>query len=177
MVSKAMGDAKGTITSKTGTPVMSVPLKDVVHTPQDQFNLLSVTKLMIEGWTLSRDKNKMSASKGAVEMTFDTSMKKPKGQSFFANFQNFSEVGCAVMELSKCKAHELLGYSNNDSTINAEKSLDCKLTGSKQVCESFQPKKAKQKNVTKKSTHEPTTSPEEQSFVDLSKFKNPENVK
>ena len=123
MVPKETGDMKVIITSKIGAPVMSVILKDVVHAPKVQFNLLSVTKLMIEGCTLSGDKIKISVSKGAAVMSFEVIMKTPKGQLFCATAQRFSEVVHAMMELSKSNAHKLLGYSNNASAINTAKSL------------------------------------------------------
>ena len=78
------------------------------------------------------------------------------------------------MELGKSKAHKLLGHSNNDSTINTANSLGWKLTRSKKVCESCHLAKAK-KNVPNASTHEPAFGTGERVFIDLSKFKKPEN--
>ena len=141
-MSKTTGDVKGIITSKTGTPAMSVTLEDVVHVPQAQFNTLSVTTLMIEGWALSGDKNKMSVKVSAVT-PFDIIMKTPKGDSFCVNVQSFRDVGCAVVKLSKSKARKLLEYSNHDSAINTAKSLGWKLAGSKQICESCHLAKSK----------------------------------
>ena len=81
------------------------------------------------------------------------------------------------MVLSKTKAHKLLGHSNNDSTTETAKALGWKLTGTKQVCESCYLAKAKQKNIPKVSAHVPATQPSERLFINLLKFKKPEDVK
>ena len=141
---------------------MSATLKDVVHAPQTPFNILFDTKLMIESLTLSGDKNKMPVFKGAAEMLFDNRIKMQQDQLCCVVIQLFRELGFVVVELSESKEHEILGHSSYDSTINTAKSLGWKLTGCKQICESFHLANAKQNNVSKASIHEPTTSLGEQ---------------
>ena len=46
MESKAVGELKGTVMDVNGNPKISFALKDVTYTPQCQYNLLSLTKLM-----------------------------------------------------------------------------------------------------------------------------------
>ena len=48
MESKAVGELKRTETDANVNPKLSVALKDVARTPQYEFNLLSLTKLMNE---------------------------------------------------------------------------------------------------------------------------------
>ena len=63
MKTAIVGHMKGMITSKKGQVIMNVTLQDVVHKPESQFNLLHITKLMLEGWHLAGTKNSMSIHK------------------------------------------------------------------------------------------------------------------
>ena len=48
VASKAMGDVKGIVTTKTGQEVAKVMLREVAYAPQSKSILLSLTKLMKE---------------------------------------------------------------------------------------------------------------------------------
>jgi len=52
MKSTGIGQLDGIITDKYRMKQLSVILKDIVYTPEVQFNLLSLTKMMNEGWNV-----------------------------------------------------------------------------------------------------------------------------
>ena len=85
MESKAFGELKGIVTDKNGNPKLRFTLKDVVFTPQSQFNLLSLTKLMREGWELRGSSHDLMLSKGNTNFNFDAIIKTPKGKLFCVN--------------------------------------------------------------------------------------------
>ena len=57
VISVAVGSITGTVTSKIGKKVAKVTLNHVVHTPHSKFNLLSIMKMMSDGWSLIGNKN------------------------------------------------------------------------------------------------------------------------
>ena len=116
-------------------------------------------------------------SKGSTNIKFDTTIKIPKGKLFCVNIQRGNELSCAAIEVSKTKAHRLLGRDGNEFTSTTARKLGWKLTGKKESCESCSLAKSKQKAVPKASSHVSATEPGERLFLDLSKIKNPEALK
>ena len=45
-----IGDVRGLVTNRNGQAQMKAVLNNIVHTPTSKHNLLSLTKLMSEGW-------------------------------------------------------------------------------------------------------------------------------
>jgi len=172
-----VGDIKGTITSKEGVALMNVTLKNVLHTPTSQYNLLSVTKLMSEGWKLSGDSNRMAMKKKNNEINFDIIIRTKRGKLFCVNIQRASELGLTSIIMNKAKAHNILGHAGDDATMKTAKALGWKLVGPNKPCESCQMAKAKQKAVPKCSTHVPSNKPGERLFLDISIIKKPKELK
>jgi len=177
MESTAIGNIQGTITNKMGHPLMSVTLKDVVHTPSSRFNLLSLTRLMNEGWQLKGNKNNLSIEKNGQSINFDIVVPTRRGRLFCVNIQRNGEINTLAVEISKDKAHKVLGHAGNEATVATAKALGWKLTGTSHPCSSCGMAKAKQKAVPKTSNHVKAEQPGERIFIDLSKIKKPEELK
>ena len=177
MISTSIGTIHGTITDKYGNWLLNVTLKEVVHTLAAQFNLLSITKLMSDGWNVHGSNNKLMVQKGDATINFDIIIKTQRGKLFCVNMKRTNEVSCAISEISKDKAHRVLGHAGPESTVAIAKALGWKLTGTQHVCASCQMAKAKQKAVPKESTHVKATRPGKRIYLDLSKVKKPEGLK
>jgi len=177
MISKHMGDIKGMITTKYGQEVAKVWLKDVAYTPKSKFNLLSLTKMMSEGWNMIGNNKKLTINKNNVTIEFDIIIKTQRGQLFCVNLQRNEELSMAVMDISKDKAHRILGHANEETTIKSAKHLGWNSTGSMHKCNSCYVAKAKQKAVPKVSAHESADKPGIRFYLDLSKIKKLDNIK
>ena len=108
MKSTAIGCMQGIITDKCSKENTNVTLNDVVHAPEAQFNLLSVTKLMSEGWNIQGSKNKLMVKKRQATINFDIIVKTRRGKLFYVNIQRAGELSCATIEISKDRSHRAL---------------------------------------------------------------------
>ena len=77
----AIGDVKGVVTNRNGRAQMKEVLNNVVHTPASKCNLLSLTKLMAEGWPLKGGKNRTQTTKDGNGIDFDVIIKTRRGKS------------------------------------------------------------------------------------------------
>ena len=133
--------------------------------------------MMSDGWSIQGNKNYMAISKGNLKIVFDVIIKTKRGKLFCVNIQRDFEIGASLIDVSKDKAHRLLGHSGEETTMSTGKALGWKLTGTMHRCESCQTAKAKQKAVPKVSSHVPATEPGRRFFIDLSKIQAPSGVK
>lgn len=173
-----MGYIEGTVTNKKGQDIARVKLKDVILTPASKFNLLSITKMMKEGWTIKGNKTSFVIELNGVTLNFDIIIRTQKGMLFCINIQRRSgEIGSDMLDVSKDKAHKLLGHSAEEATKASAMQLGWNLTGVMHKCKSCQEDKAKQKAVPSKSTHIPATRAGQRFYLDLSKIKKPTDVK
>ena len=85
---------------KDGNEVRSAELKDVQMNEGFNFNLFSVNKMLMKGYTLKGDNKSLTISKGEVSFVFDTMIHTKRGVLF-----------CAIMK------RKLAG--NEDETANA----------------------------------------------------------
>ena len=83
--SKAIGQIKGTVTTKAGNEIAKVTLQDVALTPNSKFNLLSLMKMMNDGWNMVGNNQHLSISKDNVKIVFDIIIKTQRGQLFCMN--------------------------------------------------------------------------------------------
>jgi len=132
---------------------------------------------MKEGWGVIGNSNQLSISKDNVKIIFDIVIKTQRGQLFCVNIQRDNEVSTATLDVSKDKAHKLLGHSNEESTIKSAKHLGWKLMGTMSKCNSCMVAKAKQKSVPQVSEHVPAKQPGNRFYLDLSKIKKPDALK
>ena len=167
--SAGSGKLKVKMVDKKGKEKETVTMNDVSYIPKSNFNLFSLTKRMMNGYTLSGDINGIKLRKDNVEIVFDIVIKTNKGVLFCTrldriNYENM-EIGSAainrlrndegVMKMNINKAHQLFGHMDERKTRDIAAQLDIEVTrGSFQPCESCAKAKAKQKNVPKKSEHE-----------------------
>jgi len=150
-------DIPGTICNKYGNEVQDVTLKKRRYNPKANFNLLSSTKSLMDGWIMTGDQNAIVMKKGNNEIRFDIGIKTKTGAIFAAYIKqrNAPELqgGMIVKEGSQMcieKAHDLLGHSHEDATRATAKCLGWELSKGVRTCQSCAESKAKQKIVTKK---------------------------
>ena len=117
----AIGYVKGTTTNKTGLSQMSVKLKNVVQAPTLKHNLLSLTKLRFEGWSLKGGNNKMIITKNSVEIIFNVIIKILQEKLFYVNVQRTTEFGGAAFEINKTTYHGMLVHAGDEATSRIAK--------------------------------------------------------
>ena len=157
-------------------------MTDVNVVPTSAFNLLSVSKMLKQGWSLSGNKQGLTLSKNKARFTFDIVINTPQGVIFAMYLKRDSEVTGVAADVPVQKtlkqAHKQLGHSGTDSVRKTAKRLKWLIVGGKQQtwpCASCAMAKAKQKNIAY--THdEPREKQFDRGYLDLSSFKMPKNV-
>jgi hypothetical protein len=176
-----IADIKGTIYNKNGVVIGPTMMTDVVVIPTGKFNLFSLTRMMKLGWTMGGDMNKEQAiwiEKGGKRVVFDLIIPTPKGMLFAMYMQRGSEIAGAgtdvAVKLNVQQAHERLGHCGEDLTRKTAKLMGWELSpGGLEPCQACAAGKAKQKNVSKASPHEPAKASNERIFLDIATVKSP----
>ena len=108
-----IGDIPGHICvqcDQHGNKIMHVMMKDVAMVPSSGYNLFSLTKMMLLGWKLIGEDNKLTLQKGGDEMHFGIAIPTPKGVIYAMYLKQDGEIAGAGTD-SKIKlmiqqAHE-----------------------------------------------------------------------
>ena len=169
-------DIKGQFVSRDGSVTMSATLTDVGYNPNMNYNLFSLSRMLVNGWSITDGSAKgisIGDSEGNV-IHFDIVVKTPRGAIFATRFDRESEVNAASTEkgtrMNITKAHALLGHGDEESTRATAKHLGWTITrGKLKPCVQCAKSKAKQKRTVKASNSEnKATKPGGRVFLDLS---------
>ena len=79
------GDISGLIFTDNGKKGVSATLKNVAYAKDAEYNLFSLTYMMMKGWTMLGDKEKIILKKGDTELKFTHKVKTNKGFLFVIN--------------------------------------------------------------------------------------------
>ena len=111
---------------------MSATLKNVAYAKDAEYNLFSLTYMMMKGWTMLGDKEKIILKKGDTELKLTHKVKTDKGFLFVIKFvrtipmeQVF--IGVASKPIAIDKGHRLLTHSGEADTRATCKHLDIPL--------------------------------------------------
>ena len=174
----AIADIPGTICDQHGREHGHGTLRDVILLENGKYNLFSLTKMMLEGWTLGGDKEAIWLSKGDQTITFDIKIPTPKGVIYAMYMKRDDEVaGAGVtndapLTMSIAQAHDKLGHCSEDATRRGAKALGWHLTkGSLKPCAACAAAKAKQKNVPKYTENEPSKTSNGRIYLDIATLK------
>jgi len=87
-------DLPGIICDEHGNELQHVTLKKMRQNPKANFNLLSLTKLFMDGWTMNRDANAIVMRQGSAEIRFDIVIKTERGAIFstYIKHRNATEL-------------------------------------------------------------------------------------
>ena len=61
--------------------------------------------------------------KGQATINFDIIIKTRRGKLFCVNIQRAGELSCATIEISKDRAHRVLGHAGPNATVSTAKAL------------------------------------------------------
>jgi len=75
-------DLPGIKCDKHGNELQHVTLKKMRYNPKANFNLLSLTKLLMDGWTMNGDAKEIVMRKGSTQIRFDIVIKTERGAIF-----------------------------------------------------------------------------------------------
>ena len=132
-------------------------LMDVSHTPDSPFNVVSITKMLMENWILTGNKDEMTLVKGDKQIHFDIKIHTPKGVLYAAYLKRMehSETGLVAArpepkQINIQAAHAKFGHMGEDETRKAAAANGFKIVrGTLGPCEACTIGKAKQKNIPK----------------------------
>ena len=176
-------DIPGQFVRQDGSMGKKAVLTGVGYTPSCNFNLLSLTKLMQNGWKITRGDSvaiELTNSSTSDVIIFDHVVKTRSGAIYATKFVRDVEVTCASTEtgtrMNVTRAHALLGHMNEEDTRRIAKELGWTITrGKLSPCEHCLVSKARQKNVAKVSTADKSTTPGERVYLDGTKLTVPKS--
>ena len=169
-------DLPGQFMAKDGGSGMKATLTEVNYNKTLNFNLMSLTRLLCNGWSIVKgDATGITVKngKGGV-IEFDIVILTARGAIFACRFIRDADINAASTEagtrMNVQKAHGLLGHGDEESTRRTAKHLNWVITrGKLPPCVHCAKAKAKQKNVCKDSTSEKGREPGGRVYLDLSK--------
>ena len=181
-----VGDGKALICEKIGKKIghiktrngknMKVVLDKVRYIPELYCNLLSITKVMQQGYELRGDKSGMWIEKEKVKIIFDKKIRTSNGELFGVQIDSRKEKDpCLVTKELKLinvnHFHQQLGHANEAVTRSTAKYLNYTIKGKFDICTECSLAKAKQTKLNKSTEMGDIKKGEKWSF-DLSTFKN-----
>jgi hypothetical protein len=137
IVAKMSGDIPCEIQDMHGKSVTKALISDVVLTKGTPFNLLSLTKLMRQGWILGGDSETgITLTKANSVLAFNIPIETPRGVVFAVRIQRTEVATPALLKTMNVEeAHRLLGHQSEEATRKTAKHLGWTLTkGSLPTC-------------------------------------------
>ena len=150
------------ILSKEDDPRSHCSLTEVNYSKDCNYNLLSLTYMLREGWSIYGDAKAIKIKKGGKTLVFDVRINTARGALYFMTLQRpQTDVAAAVVDdnrrtgpqkpISADTAHQLLGNMSPDATRAAAGRLGwINSPGKQEVCKACALAKARQKNADKK---------------------------
>ncbi len=170
-----IGTLPGTVCDQFGNRMMKTAITDVTYLPTATYNLFSLTQMMTKGWVMGNDTESIWITKGHNKVTFDLKIPTPTGMIYAMYFSRDTEIAGTIqdktikpMTMTIQQAHERLGHGSEVATRRTAAVLNWHLTrGTLSPCEACAAAKAKQKNVPKTSTIEPSNPSKDASHIYL----------
>ncbi len=109
-------------------------IKDVTVLKHGKFNLFSIPKMMTQGWQLGDDREQIWIFKEDAHIDFDIKIPTPKGALYTMYFKSNMETALVAtstgVKMPIMKAHDLLGFCDEDMTHKAAREYGWLLMGS-----------------------------------------------
>ena len=194
-------DLPGMYCDKSGDGRFAVKLRDVDVIPESHYNLISLTKLMEEGYkVVGTKKDGLSVEKRGLIIKFDIRVETPKGVLWCAYIRRPEDTGevaagmsddnkgdnqpnesvklNSAIKMSIDRAHAILGHSSEAKTRETAAALGILITrGALKTCESCAISKARQKNVNEESMGEKAVKYNGRVYHDIATVKESEEDK
>ena len=152
----------------------AVNLTNVKFIPELNCNLLSLTRTINVGFSMTGNKTGIWISKDAMTYHFDRRFKSESGELYGLKIDDRdvrTNINArAANKLSASVVHAKLGHAGETYTRETAKLLIIELKGPFPDCESYSVSKIKQKNISK-STQNKATEKGERLFMDISHVK------
>ena len=194
MTGKITGDVSGVICDKYGSEKCDAIIKEMVYSPDAEYNLFSLTKRLEDGFKLGGDKNAIWISKGDIKITFDIKISTPKGAIFAVYFKrklgDNDEVAAVIADRKKVinanTVHGLVGHMNDVSGRQVMKYLGYDIARKSMTpCGACAEAKAKQRSLPSRvETVRTVVNPKQRAsvangriFLDISSVKSPKLLK
>jgi hypothetical protein len=177
-----------------GTEKFNVVLGDVQTNEKFNYNLFSVTKMLLKGYKLKGAKHLITMWNQTQLIMFDLVIRMKNGVLFCAKFtrniwesetansviqtvESNSKIAKKILKVNIKHAHECFGHMNEIATRKTAEQLGMELSWTGfATCESCAIGKAQQRNVPKESLREKATTLNGQVGHYLSKIKVPEGL-
>jgi hypothetical protein len=139
-----IGKVEGIAKDKDGINQGNIILLDVMFLPNGKYNLISVTKVMENGWKLEGDSNHIKLKKDKKEFVFNIKINTSRGILFSVRIKNKKEMVAAIEDQGNTitatkkvdinDAHMLFGHLSENMMTTTAKRLGWCLTGEKRKC-------------------------------------------
>jgi hypothetical protein len=170
-----VGTLNSVLCTKDGTEICKMAIERLYLSPDSPYNVLSITKKMKEGWTLSGDdQNGLSLVKNGICISFDIRVDTPEGVLWCVYLRRPIEEQAIIqmdtsMKMNMSKAHALLGHMSEVLTRKTAENLGWTITrGGMSPCESCALGKGRQKNIPKHSDLPDATLVNPRGYLDCS---------
>ena len=165
-------DIPGIFCDKYGQEVLKATLTKVGLNRKLNFNLLSLTWMMQDGWIMSGNKEEITVTKDGMKISFDIVIPTNRGAVYAGCFQRNCQVGAAAMArtipISITQAHTLLGHCDKNVTWRSAAALGWTIEKeTMKSCKSCAKSKTRQQNMCKKSTSVKASVPNGRLFSNL----------
>ncbi len=177
-----------------GTEKFDVVLGDIQMNEKFNYNLFSVTKMLLKGFNLKGDKHSITMWNQTQSIVFDLVIRTKNGALFCAKFtrnicksdtansviqtvKSGSKIAKKLLKVNIKRAHKCFGHMNEIATRKTAAQLGMELSRTGfPTCESCAIGKAQQRNVPKESSGEKVTTFNGRVGHDLSKIRVPEGL-
>jgi hypothetical protein len=177
-------DLPSIVCDRFGQEQSRVTLTNVSCRKGNNFNLFSVGRCLINGWSLSGRSEELVLTKGEMKITFDIVVRTKKGALYCVLMKRTKksqnqEVAAAFgprTEIELARAHVMLGHPNFEATQATARNLGWHVSpgnAKELVCQACNEVEAKQKAVPSESNAEKATEPNGRLYHDLSTVKAP----
>ena len=172
-------DVVGCIRDSQTNETKNIRIQNVSILPNGQFNLFSISQMLNKGWKLAGDNDKITISKGDLDLHFDIKIPTARGMLFGIRIFRSQEILGVAGDKSSVKiavneAHELLGHMSFPTTRAIAQELGWELTKGSHVCDACAAGKAKQKNIVSNQSRSEMTENSGRIFLDISSVRNVE---
>jgi hypothetical protein len=171
-----IGKVKGIANDKYGINQGNIVLLDVMFLPNGKYILISVTKVMKNGWKLEGNSNHIKFKKDD-KFVFNVKINTSRSLLFAVRINNKNEMiaatedqgntSTAAKKVDINNTHMLFGHLSEEMTTMTAKRLGWCLTGEKQKCIHCAIEKVRQTNVNKIINHIVLNKIRERKFLNL----------
>ncbi|GKY91056.1 hypothetical protein MPSEU_000078400 [Mayamaea pseudoterrestris] len=168
-----IGDLKGIVCNQDGKELYTTLMKPVQYSKTAYGNLFSEAKMIKEGWSITKERERTIMKKGEHRLVFDIPIHQGGGVMHAIRIKRDesikNEVANAAIDIMT--VHDRLGHPGQEMTKQVAAHLGWEVEGSMTPCASCAVGKARQKNIKREEPAGKADVPNGRVFVDCAVLK------